>query len=469
MENTKILENRYRILFAVLIGSMLGPIDASVVNIAMPTFSKVFNAPVTTVSWVSMSYLLVLSSLLLTFGRLGDLVGYKSLYISGMGVFTASSLFCGLARSIYVLILFRALQAAGAGMMMAVAPAIITNTFPKNERGKALGFNAMSVAVGLAIGPSLGGFLLTYYGHSSIFLINIPIGILGVILSYNVLPVFEGSKKEPFDIEGAFLAFVFLFSTLTFLSKGQEFGISSLKSVILILLALFSFIFFVLREKSYSHPMLDLTLFKNRMFAASNLSCLLNFTAQYMMIFLMPFYLSGSGFSSKEIGIIMTAFPLTVLLVAPISGILSDRLGSLILSTTGAGICTLALLFLSKMPLNIKATDVIIRLIMFGIGNGLFQTPNNSSVMGSAPKDKQGVASGVLATMRNTGMVLGTALSGGLLSIRQNYHLRILPGSSNINQLAFIYGIKDTLLLAALIDLLCLLASSTRGRNEEKG
>ncbi|MGB9814009.1 MAG: MFS transporter [Thermovenabulum sp.] len=461
------MDNKYKVLFAVLIGSMLGPIDASVVNVAMPTFSKVFNAPVTTVSWVSMSYLLVLSSLLLTFGRLGDLMGYKSLYITGMGVFTASSLFCGLANKIGVLIFFRALQAAGAGMMMAVAPAIITNTFPKSERGKALGFNAMSVAVGLAIGPSLGGFLLTYYGYRSIFLINIPIGLLGMLLSNKVIPRFERKKKEPFDIEGAFLAFVFLFSILTFLSKGQEYGWSSKKSIFLLLFSIISFVLFILREKRFTHPMLDLTLFKNRMFAASNISCLLNYTAQYMMIFLMPFFLTKSGYSSSEIGIIMTAFPLTVLLIAPISGILFDKSGSLILSTTGAGISALSLVLLSKMPFNFRSIDVITRLIIFGIGNGLFQTPNNSAVMGSAPKDKQGVAAGVLATMRNTGMVLGIALSGGLLALRQNYYLRILPKASNINELSFLYGVKDALFLAAFIDFLCILTSSTRGKNEE--
>jgi len=182
------MDRKYWILLAVLIGTVMGPLDSSVVNVAMPTLSEVFKAGMTTVSWVSMSYLLILSSLLLTYGRLGDMLGYKKLFLWGMLIFTAASALCGLAPTIGILIVARAFQAAGAGLMMAVAPAIITKTFPAAERGKALGYNAMAVAVGLSIGPSVGGILLKSFGWRSIFFINLPIGITGYFWARSAIP-----------------------------------------------------------------------------------------------------------------------------------------------------------------------------------------------------------------------------------------------------------------------------------------
>jgi len=211
--------------------------------------------------------------------------------------------------------------------------------------------------------------------------------------------------------------------------------------------------------------MLDLSLFSNRMFSAGNLSCLLNFIAQYMMIFLTPFFLTQAGYSTNQIGLIMTAYPITMLLVAPVSGALSDKIGPLFLSTGGALISAAALYFMSTLTLSSSGVDVIWRLVLFGLGNGLFQTPNNSSVMGSAPRERQGIASGVLATMRNVGMVLGVALGSGLFALRNSFYLRILGQSGKaLQNAAFINGLRDVFLVTAVIDILCMLASSVRGK-----
>ncbi|TYP51583.1 MFS transporter [Thermosediminibacter litoriperuensis] len=460
------VQEKYKILIAVLIGSIMGPLDGSAVNVAMPTLSMVFNADITTISWVSMVYLLVLSGLLLTYGRLGDVIGYKRLFLRGMLVFTAASALCGLSPFIGFLILARALQAAGAGMMMAVAPAIITTTFPRQERGKALGFNAVAVAAGLSIGPSVGGFLLYALGWRSIFLINIPIGIGGYLLAKRVLPAGQNLKHAKFDVPGAVLGLSFLTALLLYISKGQELGWSSVYARSLVVISLVAFAAFVMHEKKAEDPMLDLKLFCNRTFTAGNLSCLLNFTAQYIMVFLTPFYLNRAGFSPGQVGGIMTAFPLTVLFVAPLSGMLSDKLGSLLLSTLGAFTSAAALFLMGNLGLNAGIPDVVWRLMLFGIGNGLFQTPNNSSVMGSAPMDRQGVASGVLATMRNVGMVVGVAIGSGFFSARNSYYMKILPYPDRVLlDTAFITALRDAYLLAAFIDLLCMAASSVRGRS----
>ncbi|ADL08528.1 MFS transporter [Thermosediminibacter oceani] len=460
------VEEKYKILFAVLIGSIMGPLDGSAVNVAMPTLSTFFNAGMTTVSWVSMAYLLVLSGLLLTYGRLGDVIGYKKLFLRGILVFTAASALCGLSPFIGFLILARALQAAGAGMMMAVAPAIITTTFPRRERGKALGFNAVAVATGMSIGPSVGGFLLNALGWRSIFLINIPIGIGGYLWAKKVLPAGQSLKHAKFDVPGAVLGLSFLTALLLYISKGQELSWSSLYARSLVVISLVSLAAFVMHEKRAEDPMLDLKLFSNRTFTAGNLSCLLNFTAQYIMVFLTPFYLDRAGFSPSQVGGIMTAFPLTVLFVAPLSGMLSDRLGSLLLSTMGAFTCAAALFLMGGLGLDSGTPDVVWRLMLFGIGNGLFQTPNNSSVMGSAPMNRQGVASGVLATMRNVGMVVGVAVASGFFSARNSYYMTILPYSGQaLLDAAFIRALRDAYFLAAFIDLLCMLASSVRGKS----
>ncbi|KXG75184.1 Multidrug resistance protein Stp [Fervidicola ferrireducens] len=461
-------QNKYKILLAVLIGSLMGPLDGSAVNVAMPTFSEFFKAGMTTVSWVSMAYLLVLSGLLLTYGKLGDVIGYKKLFLSGMLLFTVASALCGISPFIGFLIASRALQAAGAGMMMAVAPAIITTTFPRNEMGRALGFNAVAVAAGLSIGPSVGGFLLYAFGWRAIFFINIPIGVAGYFWAKKVLPEGQVLKKATFDVLGALLGFIFLMTMLFYISKGQELGWNSVSARLLVAVSIAAFILFIINEKRSMAPMLDLKLFSNRTFASGNLSCLLNFTAQYIMVFLTPFYLEKAGFSPGQVGAIMTAFPLTVLFVAPLTGMLSDKLDSLLLSSAGALICSAALFLMGKLGYDSSIFDVVWRLMLFGLGNGLFQTPNNSSVMGSAPKNMQGVASGVLATMRNVGMVVGVAVGSGFFTLRNSYYLAVLPytGGMLIDE-AFIRALKDAYFLAAFIDILCMLASLVRGKKDE--
>ncbi|SHM26985.1 drug resistance transporter, EmrB/QacA subfamily [Caldanaerovirga acetigignens] len=460
--------DKYKILLAVLIGSLMGPLDGSAVNVAMPTLSEFFKAGMTTVSWVSMAYLLVLSGLLLTYGKLGDVIGYKKLFLRGMLLFTIASIFCGISPLIGILIASRALQAAGAGMMMAVAPAIITTTFPRNEMGRALGFNAVAVATGLSIGPSVGGFLLYAFGWRAIFFINIPIGIAGYFWAKKVLPEGQVLKKATFDVLGASLGFIFLMTILFYISKGQELGWHSLTARMLIAVSIIAFILFIINEKRTSEPMLELKLFSNRTFALGNLSCLLNFTAQYIMVFLTPFYLEKAGFLPGQVGAIMTAFPLTVLFVAPLSGMLSDRLDSLLLSSAGAIICSIALFLMGKLGYDSSIFDVVWRLMLFGLGNGLFQTPNNSSVMGSAPRNMQGVASGVLATMRNVGMVVGVAVGSGFFTFRNSYYLTMLPYTDGrLADEAFIRALRDAYFLAAFIDILCMLALLARGKKNE--
>ncbi|OAT85904.1 MFS transporter permease [Desulfotomaculum copahuensis] len=449
---------RWRVLTAVLLGSIMGPIDASIVYIALPAIAKVFGVDPSMIGWVSMAYLLVLGSFLLSFGRLGDMFGFKRMFLAGLLVFVVTSALCGLSPGLGALIFLRALQATGAGMTMAMSPAIITAAFPPRERGRALGMNGMAVALGLALGPSLGGMLVDTLSWRAIFYVNVPIGIVAYLWCRRILPDVRSEKRQSFDWPGSLLAFCGLGTLLLFASRGGDAGWS--RPIFLLgMAAVVLLVLFILLEKRAPEPMLDLKLFRSRVFSAGNGAALLNFMTQYVIVFLTPFFLQQvMGYSAGRAGAAMTAFPLTVLVIAPLSGALSDKTGQRGLAFLGSLICTIAALAMAGLNQSAGPLDIAWRLSLFGLGTGLFQSPNNSAVMGAVPRFRLGVAGGVLATTRNVGMVLGIALGGAVLAARRTAHLSAGPSG------AFLSGLHDAYLAAALVSLLgtlvCLLAGT---------
>ncbi|MCF8012162.1 MAG: MFS transporter [Clostridiales bacterium] len=443
---------KWRVFLAMTIPILMAPIDASVVYVAFPSISKVFGAGPGLVGWISMSYLLVLSSFLLSLGRLGDMFGFRKIFLGGIALFTASSVLCGTAWSISTLIIFRAIQAVGAGMTMALSPAIITATFPSEERGRALGTMGMIVALGLAIGPSLGGLLLEILGWRSIFFINLPLGIVAYTACHYMLIEKEQLKKQEFDWPGAFLALVSLTSLLFFLSRGQDYGWSPF-IIAFGITAIITGALFIRHEQKASQPMLDLGLFRSQAFTAGNTAALFHFMTQYIIIFITPFYLQEQlGFTASKVGITMTAFPLTVFVAAPLSGALSDKIGNRLLSSAGAVFCMLGALFLSTAGDNVSSIDIAWRLSIFGLGTGMFQAPNNSAIMGSVSLKRLGIAGGVLSTTRNVGMVLGIAAGSAVLVIRQDFY------EQAGNSLSRLTAMHDAYITAAALSLLCFTA-----------
>ncbi len=406
---------RYSILAAVMVGNIMGPIDASIVNVVLPTIAQYFGVGVSAAQWVPMVYLLTIGSLLMFYGRLGDILGYKRIYLAGLAGFIAASALCGLSPSIYWLIIFRALQGLAAGMLMSMPFAIITAAFPAQERGRALGINAISVSAGLALGPSLGGFLTSLLGWRFVFLINIPIGIAGLLWGSRLIPDFKG-RIARIDIPGVFLGCLSLSFILLFVNRFHSYASNSM-TFFLLLASIASVIAFLKRESSVPEPMLNLGLFRSVTFSLASISSLLNFMAQYIMVFLTPFYLQRVlHFGPDHVGLIMTSFPLAVMAVAPFSGALSDRIGTSMLACIGAGLCALSLFLMSRLPAAAGPADVVWRVAVFGLGTGIFQSPNNSAAMGSAPKQHLGIASGILSTVRTVGMVMGIAAGGAVLS-----------------------------------------------------
>src|SRR4030042_372672 len=397
--------NRYAILAAVMLTNIMGPIDASIVNVTLPTIAQYFDAGLSAAQWVPMTYLLVISSLLLFYGRLGDILGYRRVYLTGLAGFVIASALCGLSYflpTIYWLVAFRAVQGLAAGMMMAVSFAIMTASFPPSELGKGLGIYAISIAVGLAIGPSLGGFIHYAWGWPCVFMINLPLGLAGFFWARHILPVLKG-QPGTIDIGGALTSFISLASLLLFVNYAQQ-GRLGMAAGMMLGVAIVAAIGFLWIERRVAQPMLNLDLFRHLTFSFANASALLNFMSQFVLVFITPFYLQRIlHYAPHSVGLTMTAFPLAAMVVAPFSGALSDRIGTGILAGVGAAISAFAVFLMSQLSSSATSLDIMWRLALFGLGAGIFQSPNNRAVMGSAPRLPLGRASGLLATGRNVG------------------------------------------------------------------
>lgn len=453
------MEYKWKAMFIVWIGIFMATLDGSIVNVALPTLTDYFNTDITTIEWVIMAYLLTITSLLLSLGRLSDIFGRKSIFAGGLAVFTIGSGLCALSATEGQLILFRVVQGMGAAMTMATGVAIITHAFPTKERGKAMGLIGTVVAIGSMAGPVTGGFLIENIGWQSIFYINIPVGIFGTAMALSVLRREETTGGQTFDIPGALTLFISLISLLLALSRGQEFGWRSSYIISLFASSLVFFILFIIAESKAGQPMMELRHFSNKPFAAASISALISFIAMFSTILLMPFFLERElGYSPERVGIVFLAVPLVMSVASPFSGWLSDRTNSYMLSSAGIGIASLSILSLSFLTSSSGFIDVTSRLALLGLGMGLFQSPNNSIIMGSLPKEQLGIAAGTLGTMRNMGMVIGVAVSGAVFSSRYVFYGGI--------ESSFLPAFHDTYIVSAVICGIAMLTSLVRGKSK---
>ncbi|MDA3799908.1 MAG: MFS transporter [Kiritimatiellae bacterium] len=416
------IETKWLVLLAIGLGTFMSALDASIVNAILPVLADIFHTGVASIEWVVTVYLLVVSGLLLTVGRLGDLHGNKKTYITGFFIFLIGSLSAGFSPSEAYLIGSRGLQAIGAAMLFANAPAILTKVFPAIQRGQALGLQGTMTYLGLSTGPFLGGWLADHLSWHFVFFINVPIGLFAIWLSLKVIPNDRPEKsREPFDLAGA-LTFMIGLTTLLFaLNKGESLGWTSLPILSMMVTSFLILSLFIWIEGHVKTPMLDLSLFKRKIFAISTVSPILNYMCIYSVLFLMPFYLiHGRGLSASHAGLILTAQPIVMALTAPFSGSLSDRVGSRLLTTLGMLILAAGLFLLGNASSQTHLGIIVVGLAISGLGVGLFVSPNNSSLMGDAPRNRQGIASGILALGRNVGMVLGIGLTGAIFTTYLN-------------------------------------------------
>lgn len=423
---------RWVILINVCVSIFMSTLDASIVNIALPSISNSLKADISSIQWVVTSYLLTISVLLLVWGKISDLYGRKRIYAFGFIVFTLGSAMCGLSSGLNMLVFSRILQAMGASSMMALSQGIVTSTFPPEERGKALGVTGTTVAIGGLVGPSLGGILVHAAGWESIFYINIPIGILGTILT---LLTFPKDDKKPesvnFDYKGSVL---YIFSiTVLFMAllMYQERSIHENKLILMLIASIIGFVLFIRFERNAIDPLIHLELFKNRVFSMGLVCAYLSFIAIFATQMFIPFYLQMVlKLNTLSAGLLISFYPIATALVAPFSGWLSDKISYRPLTVAGLSINVIALAVMTTLGSGSSYVKIAVLMAAMGVGFGLFQSPNNSSVMGSVPKDRLGIAGGINALFRNLGMVSGITLSVMLFSLTTRMDINSLSGSS---------------------------------------
>lgn len=439
-------------MLGIGLGVFMSTLDSSIVNISLPTLVQALDTNFATVQWVVLSYLLVITTLILSVARLGDMVGKKKLYNVGLVLFTLGSLLSGLAAGVGWLIAFRALQGTGAVMMTALGTAIITEVFPARERGRALGINGAIVSVGIALGPTLGGVLIGLVGWRSVFLVNVPVGILAALIVWRVVPASaQGAPGQRFDLAGALLGFLTLGSYALGMTLGQRAGFGDALVVALLVAAGAGLVAFVLVESRVRQPMIDLSLFRNVLFGVNLLMGLLVFVL-IAGFFIMPFFLElVQGYRTEQVGLLMAVFPVTMGLVAPVSGALSDRYGSRVISLIGLVTIGAGSLLVSTLHADVTPLGYVLRFAPLGVGVGMFNSPNNSAIMGAVPRERLGVASGLLALSRTLGQMTGLPLIGAVFTGLVLRTAGLAPGAdvTAAPDAALVAGVRGTYQIAA--------------------
>jgi EmrB/QacA subfamily drug resistance transporter len=428
----------------------------------MPTLENQLDTRFAVVQWVVLAYLLTVTTLLAGIGRLADIVGKKSIYVIGFVVFTAGSVLCALAPTVGWLIGFRVLQAVGAAMTMALGPAIVTEAFPTSERGRALGIIGLAVSAGIIVGPTLGGVLLRYLSWHWIFLVNLPLGIIGTLVALRFVPATLPRGGQRFDYPGAALLFLSLISLLLALTFGQQFGFGSPPIMLLLAGWLLFLVLFIAVEWRVSQPIIDPRLFRNTTFSISLFNGYISFVLIASVLFLMPFYLENVlGFQSLIVGQLLAILPLTLGLTAPLSGWLSDKLGTTIMTVIGLAVLLIGYSRFGLLDVDTSKLGFVLILLPIGIGMGVFQSPNNSAIMGSVPPHQLGVASGLLAITRTLGQTTGIATLNALWASRVfAYAPDVSPDQmTNAPASAQVAALHDTFLVVVLLIGLALLLS----------
>jgi EmrB/QacA subfamily drug resistance transporter len=408
---------------AVCVGALMGQLDASIVTVALPSLQRSFGASVGSVTWVGLSYLLVLVATVTAVGRFADMWGRKLLYVYGFVLFVVASVLCGLAPDLAALCGFRALQAVGAAMLQANSLAIIVLVVPARSLGRALGLQGAAQAVGLALGPTIGGLLLAAGGWRLIFFVNVPFGVFGAVAALLLVPRSQNLlPRTSFDWAGLALFVPCIGALLSALSFGAKFGWTSAPILGLIAVAVTLGVCFVRHARSAPSPMLDVSLFTNRRFAAGIISSVGSYLVMFGVLLLVPFYLErGLGFGAARAGLELMALPLCFGLVAPLAGRLADRVGARPLAVSGMALVSSGLLLAAL--LRPATLGFLALLAVIGAGLGLFTSPNNAAIMGAAPAQHAGMASGVLNMTRGMGTALGLALTGLIFATAGGSHM----------------------------------------------
>ena len=405
------IPRQYLAVVAVLAAIMMGVLDGTVMNVALPTLSKEFDVSASNIIWVVNAYQLVVTMMLLGFAAIGDVFGYKRVFLCGVSIFVTASALCAMSRSFEMMVFSRVLQGIGGACTMSINIALLRLIFPPHRLGRVMAANAVIVAVTAASGPTLGGAILSIGHWSWIFLLNIPLGLLALVLGWKLLP-HNPPTKEPKRLDGQSIVMnAVFFGLLIYTVEGiAHDGLSTLlvlQGVITVIVG----IMYIRRQLQIPMPILPVDLFRIPIFSMSIGCSIACFTAQMMALVSLPFFMQHTlSMSVAETGLMLTPWPLATTLTAPLAGRLIEKVHPGILGAIGMMVFTLGLLLLSVVGKGVGLADLAWRMAVCGVGIGLFQTPNNVTITTSAPIRRSGGASGMLGTARVLGQTLGTAI-----------------------------------------------------------
>ncbi|KWX79715.1 multidrug MFS transporter [Paenibacillus riograndensis] len=463
-EDAAVQKKRWLILIVLNLFTFMSTLDGSIVNIALPVLVKQLHLPMAQVEWVTTGYLMAICSAVLFFGKLGDIAGKIRIFKIGTVIFILGSLLCGLSASLPLLIASRVIQAIGASMTMANSQGIVTDIFPATERGKALGLIGTFVSLGSIAGPSLGGIIVSTLGWEYIFWVNVPIGLIAIVLGWKVLPKDLIRVKARIDLPGSLLFAVFIVTLFAGMLLGQQVGYGDSRIISALAAAAAAFIVFLIVELRRSQPLLQLSLFKNPLFSLSILCAFLVFVANFCFNIIAPFYAQNMlNLSPFYAGFLLMLFPISMVIVAPLSGALSDKIGSEFLTFAGLIVMVIAQFGLARLHDGSAVALVGVWIAMLGIGSGLFQSPNNSLIMSTVPRTQLGSAGSVNSLVRNVGMVVGITIATSILfnvmSSKAGYRVtNLIPGRPDV----FLSGMHVVFMTSSAICLVSALLTGWR-------
>ncbi len=464
----------YRIVFATGFGVLLSALDSSVVNVSLDTMSRNLGVGIEQVAWVVLAYVLILTSTMPLMGKLGDRHGKKRVFQAGMVLFIIGSAACASSPTLEILIMFRLFQAIGASMMTANGLAIVTYFTTPQNRGRAIGLNSVILAAALGAGPVVGGILSEFFGWPSIFLVNIPVGLVGLIVGAKIIRETEQVKESRFDILGVTLFFSVLFTLVLLVSEvgtvvavGAGTVISDVNQTLLAVLGVASiimFIAFVQRERTFVSPMIPVRVLADRRISSGFFSALLAFMASNPVTFLLPWMLQDVlGYSQFQTGLYLTAYPLTISVMGPVAGIISERMEARKETVIGLCIQLVGYVLLASAIPNV--TLMFLSVIVTAIGGGLFTVANSNYIMTAAPRSYMGVVSALTQVARTSAISIGTALSAALYTA---YFLAFNPTgvtSGPVYANAYVTAVRLVVSAFCFLTVGAVIVSAVRGTN----
>lgn len=444
---------KWFICILVITGNFLGMLDSTSVNLALYPIAESLKITLPQVQWVVIAYMLVLTVLLPFFGKVGDLFSKNKIYSAGFFIFALGALLCSTTHSFGYLIFYRCVEATGASIMLANAPAIIVSMFKGARRGQALGINGSLVAVGGMTGPAIGGFLIHSFGWHTIFLPCVPIALAGAILSYKFIPPYHKKRNFKFDYKGFLYFTTGLFALLLAISEGHTWGWKSVRIIILGIITLIFGGLFYMRDKKINYPLINFKMFKIKTFTFGNIAVMHSYMCMFTNSVLLPFFLLEIlRYNAFVAGLVILPYSIASSVVAPFAGSYSGRHGSRILTIVGPSIYILSLIIFTTFNTTTQMWEIILASIIMGIGNGCFQSPSNNAILTCVNHEHLGIASGILSLSRNLGNILGVAIT---ITLFDSFRAHFLQGDTPY-QTAFLNAYHLTMMFGILFGIICL-------------